>query len=138
MHLKQGDLFLEMDKDFVKTVTELGVNISCREGDIIFGVGDKADFFYILLKGSVIMQRGKGKWYTANHPGEVFGWSALIHRDEYAAIATSGPVTELIRFERKPFLDLLEKSPHNKAVLYDHLASKLGNQLLETYISITC
>jgi len=137
MHIKQGDLFLEMDKDIVKTITELGIIVSYNKGDIVFDVGEKADYFFVLIKGSVNMQRAKGNWHTATHSGEVFGWSSLINREEYAAIAVSGPDTELVKFDRRPILDLLEKSPQNKAVFYHQLAKKLGNQLLETYISIT-
>ena len=137
MEIKQGDLFKGMDEDIVKRITELGVIISCKKGDIVFDVGEKADYFFVLLKGSVNMQRARGNWHTASHSGEVFGWSSLINREEYAAVAVSGPDTELIKFDRRPILDLLEKSPKNKAIFYFQLAKKLGNQLLETYIAIT-
>jgi CRP-like cAMP-binding protein len=138
MHLAQGKLFWNMDIEFVKKVTDLAVTIQCKDGEMIFNVGDPADNLYVLLKGSVIMERGQDKWYTAKHPGEIFGWSALIHREVYEASATSGIDTELLKIERKPFLDLLEQSPENKAILFEHFAKMLGDQLLETYLSISC
>ena len=138
MHLAQGNLFWGMDIEFVKQVTELAENVQCKDGEIIFDVGDKADYFYVLLTGRVIMERGKDKWYTAKHPGEIFGWSALISRGDYAASATSGIDTEILKIERKSFLELLEKSPNNKATLYEHFAKMLGDQLLEVYSSISC
>jgi CRP/FNR family transcriptional regulator, cyclic AMP receptor protein len=138
MHLTQGDLFWGMDIDFVKTATDLAVNISCKNGDRLFGIGDRADYFYVLLKGSVVMERGKDRLYTANHAGEIFGWSALIRRKDYAASATCNSDTELLKIEQAPFLSLLEASPQNKSVLYEGLSKMLGNQLLEVYISSTC
>ena len=138
MQLRQGDLFWGMNIEFVREMTELTVHLSCKEGDSLFKVGDPANFFFILLKGSVTMERGKGKWYTARQPGELFGWSALIHRKEFAASATCSADSELIKIEREPFLKLLESSPQNKAVLYEGLAKMIGNQLLEVYITTTC
>jgi CRP-like cAMP-binding protein len=138
MQLRQKDLFWGMNIDFVKEFTDLAVHISCKEGDNLFKVGDPAKYFFILLKGNVTMERGKGKWYTAKQPGEIFGWSALIHRPEYAASAACGTNSDLLKVESVPFLNLLSVKPENKAVFYEHLAKMIGNQLLEVYISITC
>lgn len=135
MQLRQGDLFRAMEIEFVRSITELSEPISSKAGDKLFKVGDPAEFFYILLKGSVTMERGKGKWYTAKQPGEIFGWSALIHRKEFAASAACDGDCELLRIESEPFLKLLEGSPANKAVLYEQLAKMIGNQLLDVYLS---
>jgi CRP-like cAMP-binding protein len=127
-----------MDIEFVKEVTDMAFTISCKEGDKVFDVGEPANYIFVLLKGGVIMERDKEKWYTAKHPGEIIGWSTLISRKEYAASATCVAETELLKIEREPFLKLLEKSPKNKAMLFEHLAKMLGAQLLEVYSSITC
>ncbi len=138
MHFSQADLFWGMSIDFVKSATDLAVHISCREGDKLFDIGDRADRFYVLLKGTVTMERGKDKLYAAETAGEIFGWSALIHRAEYAASATCGSDAELLNIKKEPFLKLLENSPEDKANLYERLARMLGNQLLEVYITATC
>jgi len=124
-----------MDIEFMKQVIDLTLTISSKAGDKLFKVGDPANFFYILLKGSVTMERGKGKWYTAKKAGELFGWSALIHRKEFAASATCNIDSELLKIESDPFLKLLESSPVNKAILYEQLAKMIGNQLLEVYLT---
>jgi CRP-like cAMP-binding protein len=134
----QADMFWGMSIDFVKAVTDLAVHISCREGDRLFEIGDQADRFYILLKGNVIMERGKDKLYTAQQAGEIFGWSALIHRQDYAAAAACATNAELLNIKSAPFIKLLEESPKDKALLYERLATMLGNQLLEVYITATC
>jgi CRP-like cAMP-binding protein len=138
MHFSQADMFWGMSIDFVKSVTDLAVHITCHEDDRLFDIGDEADRFYILLKGSVTMERGRDKLYTAHQPGEIFGWSALIHRDAYAASATCADDSELLNIKKEPFLKLLETTPADKATLYERLAKMLGNQLLEVYIAATC
>ena len=138
MRFTQGDLFWGMDIGFVKTVTDIAVHISCKQGEKLFDIGDPADHFYVLLKGSVTMERGKDQLYTAKHAGEIFGWSALIQRKDFAASATCGTDSEILKIARDPFLTALSESPQNKATLFEHLAKKLGNQLLEVYIHATC
>ena len=66
MSFSQSDLFWGMSIDFVTAVTNLAVHITCKEGDKVFDIGDSADRFYILLKGSVTMKRGDGDLHTAN------------------------------------------------------------------------
>ena len=96
MYFSQSDLFWGMSKDFVKAATHMAVHITCQEGEILFDVGHPADRFYVLLKGSVTMKRGEGELYTAENAGEIFGWSSLINRAEYAASATCDKTTELL------------------------------------------
>jgi CRP/FNR family transcriptional regulator, anaerobic regulatory protein len=138
MHFSQKDLFWGMDIEFVKTVTDIAVHISYKQGEKLFDTGDSADHFYVLLKGSVTMERGKDQLHTAKQAGEIFGWSALIRRKDFAASATCSTDSEILKIARDPFLNALAESPQNKATLFEHLAKKLGNQLLEVYISGTC
>lgn len=138
MRVTQKDLFWGMDIDFVKAITDMAVHVSCKEGEKLFDIGDPADHFYVLLKGSVTMGRGKDQLHTAKQAGEIFGWSALIQRPEFAASATCSTDAEILKIEKEPFLSALVKSPQNKATLFEHLAKKLGNQLLEVYIHTTC
>ena len=135
MYFSQSDLFWGMSKDFVKATTHMADQITCQEGDILFDIGDSADRFYVLLKGSVTMKRGDGKLYTAENAGEIFGWSSLINRTEYAASATCDKKTELLNIGSEPFLKLINELPQDKATLFERLARMLGNQLLEVYIA---
>ena len=134
MSFSQSDLFWGMSMDFVKATTDLAVNVACRQGEKLFDIGDPADRFYVLLKGSVTMRRGDGKLHTAKKAGEIFGWSSLINRPEYAASAACDMATQLLKIDSEPFLEILGKSPQDKATLFERLAGMLGNQLLDVYI----
>jgi CRP-like cAMP-binding protein len=134
MPFSQSDLFWGMSMDFVTATTDLAIHITCQKGDKLFDIGDPADRFYVLLKGSVTMKRGDGKLHTADKAGEIFGWSSLINRPEYAASATCDTGTELLNIEGRSFMKLLDNSPQDKAILFERLAKMLGNQLLDVYI----
>lgn len=71
--------------------------------------------------------------YVAKHPSEIIGWSSIIGRDTYSASAECILPTDLLRFDRRDFLKLLEKNPTGEAILFRRLAEMLGNRLLELY-----
>lgn len=138
MYLKQGDLFWGMSKVFVKDAMQMATNQSFKEGDKLFSNGDDANHFFILLKGSVLLQHGDTgpKVYVARKPGEIIGWSALISRDAYSASAKCLEDTSLIKMEGKTFLETLEKNSNDKAILFERLSKMMGNRLLDIYPAI--
>lgn len=70
-------------------------------------------------------------------PGEIIGWSGLIGRDAYSASGKCTEETNLLKFNRDRFLEILKKYPQNEALLYRRLAEMLGNRLLELYPTIS-
>jgi CRP-like cAMP-binding protein len=45
--------------------------------------------------------------------------------------------TNLLKFDRDNFLEILNKYPQNEALLFKRLAQMLGNRLLELYPTIS-
>ena len=138
MHLKMGDFIMGMGKEFATEVIDISEKMSLNEGDVLFGIGDSAGYFYVLLKGEVQLRLGQTGpvVYQARHPGEIIGWSCLIGRDTYSASAECTAATQLLRFDRESFLQSLAKHPANEALLFRRLAEMLGNRLLELYPTI--
>ena len=139
MHLKMGDFIMGMGKEFATEAMDLSEKMSLNAGNVLFGVGDYAGYFYVLLKGQVQLSLGQTGpvVYQARHPGEIIGWSCLIGRETYSASAECTAATELLRFDRESFLKILTKNPASEALLFRRLAEMLGNRLLELYPTIT-
>ena len=139
MHLKMGDFIMGMGKDFATDAMDISEKMSLNAGNVLFGIGDRAGYFYVLLKGEVQLSLGHTGpvVYRARHQGEIIGWSCLIGRDAYSASAECAAATELLRFDRESFLKILTKNPANEALLFRRLAEMLGNRLLELYPTIT-
>jgi CRP-like cAMP-binding protein len=139
MHLKMGDFIMGMGKEFATAAMEISEKMSLNHGNILFGDGDSAGYFYVLLKGQVQLSLGKTGpvVYRARHPGEMIGWSCLIGRETYSASAECMQSTELLKFDRENFLKILNKNPANEARLFRRLAEMLGNRLLELYPTLT-
>ena len=139
MHLKMGDFIMGMGKEFATAAMEISEKMSLNKGNILFSDGDAAGYFYVLLKGQVQLSLGKAGpvVYQARHPGEMIGWSCLIGRKTYSALAECMESTDLLKFDRESFLKILSKNPANEARLFRRLAEMLGNRLLELYPTLT-
>ena len=139
MYIKMSDFFMGMGKQFTVEVLDIGEKLFQSEGEVLFHEGDSAKHFYVLLKGRVKLSLGETGpvVYMVRHPGEIIGWSGLISRDRYSASGECMEETNLLKFDRDDFLDILKKYPQNEALLFKRLAEMLGNRLLELYPTIS-
>lgn len=139
MYIKISDFFMGMGKNFTVEVLDNAEKVSLKEGDLLFGSGAPARYFYVLLKGRVKLSLGESGpvVYVACRPGEIIGWSGLIGREAYSAAGKCMEETNLLKFNRDIFLEILKKYPKNEALLYKRLAETLGNRLLELYPTIS-
>ena len=139
MYIKMSDFFMGMGKQFTIEVLDIAEKVFQNEGEVLFHEGDPAKHFFVLLKGRVKLSLGeKGPVvYMVRQPGEIIGWSGLIGRDHYSASGKCMEETNLLKFDRNVFLDILKKYPRNEALLFKRLAEMLGNRLLELYPTIS-
>jgi len=135
MFIQQTDLFRGMSKEFVKKLYDTAVKESCEKDAVLFLEGDKAENFYILLKGRVKLAVGEIRQlvHIVERPGEAFGWSSLVGRELYSATAKCGAGTKLLKFDRKEFQKVLAKDPSNGLELFKRLAGALGERLINSY-----
>jgi CRP-like cAMP-binding protein len=139
MYIKMSDFFMGMGKQFTVEVLDIAQKLFQAESEVLFHEGDPAKHFYVLLKGRVKLSLGKTGpvVYMVREPGEIIGWSGLIGRDRYSASGECQEETNLLKFDRDVFLEILKKYPRNEALLFKRLAEMLGNRLLELYPTIS-
>jgi CRP-like cAMP-binding protein len=139
MYIKMSDFFMGMGKQFTVEVLDIAEKLFQNEGDVLFHEGDPAKHFFVLLKGRVRLSLGETGpvIYLVRRPGEIIGWSGLIGRERYSAAGECMEETNLLKFNRDVFLDILKKYPQNEALLFKRLAEMLGNRLIELYPTIS-
>ena len=139
MYIKMSDFFMGMGKQFTMEVLDIAEKLFQNKGEVLFREGDPAKHFYVLLKGRVKLGLGDTGpvVYMARQPGEIIGWSGLIGRDRYSASGECMQETNLLKFDRDVFLEILKKYPQNEALLFKRLAAMLGNRLLELYPNLS-
>ena len=69
----------------IAKLAELAHEVSFKENEVILVTGEQSKSFYLLLSGSVCIEVGARTyivWVQILHPGDAFGWSALLdHHD---------------------------------------------------------
>lgn len=135
MYFQQSDILHGLSNHFVKQFMNITTRESHAAGTTLFEKGDRADNFYILLKGRVKLTVGDSGpvVYTVSHPGEAFGWSALIGRDAYTASAVCAAECKTLRIERGELLKIMDADPAGGMTFFKNLAATLGNRLLMSY-----
>ena len=83
------------------------------ERTVIFEEGQGAEYFYMLLKGKVVLEVEASKTVMISlgsiKPGYSFGWSALIPESAYSAYAICVESCEVVSIPGDHFLQLLEE-----------------------------
>jgi len=135
MYIKQSDLLWGLDKSFIQEFIETGMKTTHPKGFLLFNVGDPADLFFILVKGSIRLNLGEQTktTYLVEHAGEAFGWSSLVGLEKYTASAECLEETMVIRFAKEFIDDVTEADPVNGMKFYRRLARMLGNRLIHSY-----
>jgi CRP/FNR family transcriptional regulator, cyclic AMP receptor protein len=135
MYFPQSDVLRGLDKNFVKEFMDIAEKETHKPGYTLFREGDRAGYFYVLLKGCVKLTIGETGHtvYTLDRAGEVFGWSSLVGRDKYSASAECRETTTLLRIDMGELNKILEKDAPTGLVFFKRLAGSLGKRLLETY-----
>lgn len=93
----------------MKPLTQLNI---FGEQHVIFKEGQTAEYFYMLLKGKVILEVEASEVIMisleAIKPGYSFGWSALFPGSTYNAYAICVEPCEVMAIPGSRFLELLE------------------------------
>ncbi len=135
MYIQQSDLFKGMKRSFIKEVMDNMEKKEYEEGAVLFNEGDEAAYFYVLLKGRIKLSPGEGDYliYVVNKPGEAFGWSSLVDRDTYTAMAQCLAPTKIIRIQRKALRSIIDKDPESGVIFYRRVAGLIGQRLRYSY-----
>jgi CRP-like cAMP-binding protein len=137
--LDQSELLEGMGMLFVKDFIEVAIKTSYDKGDILFREGDPALSFYTMISGKVKLSISNGHHvYTISKPGEVFGWSSLVERDDYSATAECVEPTLLLRTDKNVFFKMIEEHQNISNIFYKNLSRTLGKRLLASYNVISC
>jgi len=84
-----------------------------EDRDVIFREGEKAERFFMLLKGKILLEVQASEAMMivlgAIKPGYSFGWSGLIPGESYTTYAIAAEPSEVLILEGEKFLALMEE-----------------------------
>lgn len=114
----------------------------CRftSGQVVFEQGQPADYLFVLREGQVRVDHkpydGPPLTVARIRPGEIFGWSAAMGRDEYSSVAVAETDCQALRMRGESLRRLCEYDPDTGRLLLERLAAAIAERLRNTYQEI--
>lgn len=135
MIIQKADLFRDLSPETMNEIAMIMVEESHEKGALLFKAGDPATSFYLIAEGMVRLSIGTGGEidYTANHPGEAFGWTGMVDRPAYVATAECVTPCKLARIDKESLNKLLEKDPASGMIFFKRLAGAVVQRLIDNY-----
>jgi CRP/FNR family cyclic AMP-dependent transcriptional regulator len=135
MIIQRAELFSGLGENAIHAVAKIMAEETYEKGAVLFKAGDPARYLFLIGDGTVRLAVGTAGEidYTANRPGEAFGWTGMVDRASYTATAECLTPCRLFRIERDQLSELLEKDPPNGMVFYKRLAAAVVQRLVDNY-----
>ena len=108
--LRGAPLFASLSADILLPIAQLCTEQSLEAGDVLFCKGDPGDALYVILHGTVAVERDDTIVATLG-PGDCVGELAALDWETRSATVFAHTSTQLIRLDRNDLLDLLGDNP---------------------------
>jgi len=133
--VKQFTLFQGLTQREVDAVARLCERATCKKGDCLFSVGERALFLYLLRSGGVEL-RMTAKSYNADveipldikSEGETFGWSAIASPYKYTLSAYATDDCDLWQINQADIEKLCEENSHLGYVFMKNTVRTIGQR----------
>ena len=133
-------IFQGMDPVQIAALSPYLDEVHLQRGQVIFAQGQGADFLFILLSGEVEVRYkpydGPALTVARIKPGDVFGWSAALGRDEYTSSAQAVQDGAAYRIRAENLQHLIDADPKAGGIMLERLASVIAERLRNTHSSI--
>lgn len=107
--------------------------IQFNEKDVVFEAGDKAEYFYMLKSGKILLEVEVSKDITISlgsiKSGYSFGWSSLFSGASHTTHATCSEACEVLAIPGSKLRNLLEENHEMGYRIMDFTAMVLKNRL---------
>ena len=124
MYIKHFDILRGMDRDFAKELIEIPIKETHGTRRLLFCEGEKALYFYILIRGRVKLSIGDARHVVqiVDHQGEAFGWSSLLEKRNYSASSECRMPTKVLKFEGEKLRKLCDEYPASWLAFFKRLS----------------
>jgi CRP/FNR family transcriptional regulator len=123
-HLAGVPLFAGLNKRQLRAVAEACGSVRFSDGAGVVTEGDSSDALFIIVEGSVEVQR-KGRRVARIGAGEFFGEIALLDPGPRTATVTAASDVIALKLTRKNLLDVLRSDPQIPVRMMEALARRL-------------
>ena len=142
----QGELFQGLDEDDLEKVREIAHEKIFLENEVIFSEGDEGDALYLIVEGTVRVERGEaGLEESAGtmeviailHPGNIFGEIAIMDKETRSATVAANESVKALEIKSKDFENLLASDKDLALKCYGNFIRVLCTRLRSTNESLS-
>jgi CRP-like cAMP-binding protein len=131
--LKQFPLFDGFSEDQIDLLQPLFMPSEYHSGTVLFGQGEPALYFYLLISGEVAIhykpEDDEDIVIARVKPGGMVGWSAVIGRRSYTSEAVCSDLTKLLRVRGADLQKLCVEHPETGNLFVDRMADAVAERL---------
>jgi CRP/FNR family cyclic AMP-dependent transcriptional regulator len=132
--LRNSDIFGRLSPEELEGILDRGRMETYISGNMIFKIGDPSDAIYIIKSGVVEICRAKGehdKMAVVAYLGESdpIGEMAIMTGSSRGSLARVPQRAEILRIDKKVFMDLLNQIPELSIALLEVLSKRLEDGL---------
>jgi CRP/FNR family cyclic AMP-dependent transcriptional regulator len=134
------ELFSSTDPDFRNEVAKLGKFETVKKGEVLFKQETYAKCLYVIMEGKLELTITYGEQLIDTlgpyQRGEMIGWSALVNPYIYTMGARAVEDSQLICFDGKAVLALMENDKENGYMVLRKLTEVIGERLVNSSIQL--
>jgi CRP-like cAMP-binding protein len=135
--IKQFALIEDFTDDQVEMLRPLIFDVKYEKDQVIFSQGERADYLYFVLDGSVSIQfkpeDGPVLTVSEVQKGGVFGWSSALGSAQYTSSAVCTESGHFIRLEGVELKNLCQEHPETGILILNKLADVIAQRLKGTH-----
>ncbi len=128
--LRRGPLLRPLDREQLERIARHALRFLLRDDEALFQQGDKAERFYLVLKGQIKLYRlspdGNEKVIEIVTPGNTFAEALMfLNRPHYPVGATAIGHAELISIDAADFVSMLRESVETCFLIMGDMSRRL-------------
>lgn len=131
--LQRVPLFAGVDRAGLEEIGRIAEEVEARPGTELTHEGRHEGYFFVIVSGSVRIDRG-GRAINTMGPGEFLGEIALLDGGPRTATATTEAPTRLLKIMHKDFHQLLDTSPGVRTAILEAAGARLRAMDAESVI----
>ena len=122
--LQRVPLFAGLDREGLEEIGRIAEEIEAREGTVLTHEGRQEGYFFVILSGSVRVDRG-GQTINTMGPGDFLGEIALLDGGPRTATATTDEPSRLLKITNEDFRRLVDRSPAVRTAVLEAAGARL-------------
>jgi CRP/FNR family cyclic AMP-dependent transcriptional regulator len=122
--LERVPLFAGVSAAGIEELGGIADEIEVRADTVLTHEGHREGFFFVIMSGSVRIDRG-GRTINTLGPGDFLGEIALLDGGPRTATATTETACRLLSMTYQMFHELLDASPHIQSAILEAVAQRL-------------